>query len=250
MFKEKIISAIIPARDEEGSIGKVVAGLFILKNSKGTCLFDHVIVCDNGSSDATAKIAAQAGAMTVVEHTPGYGAACLAAIAVMPRSDIVVFIDGDYSFYAEQSVPMLEAISAGADLVIGSRALGNVLPGALTLPQRFGNRLATLLIKALWRKPITDLGPFRAVSASALNTIDMRDTAYGWTVEMQVKAIQHNLTIKEIPVDTRPRIGVSKISGTVRGVIGAAIGIFGTIFKLWYKERFNHHLAAQKHPES
>ncbi|MFV2058530.1 MAG: glycosyltransferase family 2 protein [Thiohalomonadales bacterium] len=246
MFKDKRVSAIIPARDEERSIAKVVAGLLDLRDAKGTCIFDHVIVCDNGSTDNTANTARQAGANIVVENKPGYGAACLAALAVVPRSDIIVFIDGDYSFYAEQSLAMLDAIDAGADLVIGSRALGNIQPGALTLPQRVGNRLATLLIQLLWQTPITDLGPFRAVSANALAVIDMRDTAFGWTVEMQVKAIQCSLNVKEIPVDTRPRIGISKISGTVSGVVGAAIGIFGTIFKLWVQERRKLRLSHQK----
>ncbi len=234
MYKNKIISAIIPAQDEEKSIGKVVAELCALSDDSGAALFDNIIVCDNGSTDNTAKVAQIAGAQTVYEPQPGYGVACLTALAAMPDSDIIVFIDGDHSFYAEQSRSLIEAICQGAELVIGSRALGNVQSGALTLPQRFGNRLAVKLIAWIWHVSITDLGPFRALSANALKRINMQDTRFGWTVEMQVKAIQLKLKIKELPVDTRPRIGVSKISGTLRGVIGAALGIFGTIIKLWW----------------
>jgi len=237
VYKNKIISAIIPAQDEERSIGKVVAELCALRNHSGASLFDHVIVCDNGSTDNTAQVAQLAGAQTVFEPQPGYGIACLTALAAMPASDVIVFIDGDHSFYAEQSLSLIDEICQGTELAIGSRALGNTQSGALTIPQLFGNWLAVKLIGWIWHVSITDLGPFRAISVDALKQINMQDIRFGWTVEMQVKAIQRKLKIKELPVDTRPRIGVSKISGTVRGVIGAALGIFGTIIKLWRLER-------------
>jgi len=233
VYKNKIVSAIIPAQDEEQSIGKVVSELRAVQDDLNNFIFDHIIVCDNASTDSTAKVAQSAGAQVVLEAQPGYGIACLTALAVMPESDIIVFIDGDHSFYAAQSLPLIDEICQGYELVIGSRALGKAQPGALTLPQRMGNWLAVKLIRWLWQAQISDLGPFRAISTQALNQIQMQDTRFGWTVEMQVKAIQLKLPIKEIPVDTRPRIGKSKISGTVRGVIGAALGIFGTIFKLW-----------------
>jgi len=237
MYKTKVVSAIIPARDEEQCIGKVVTELFSVTDSAGQQVFDHVVVCDNASTDQTSKTAQAAGATAIWESTPGYGIACLSALGAMPESDIIVFIDGDYSFHTEQSIQLIDEIFCGADLVIGSRAKGKTQAGALTLPQQFGNWLATKLIKLLWQAPCSDLGPFRAISSSALDKINMEDKRFGWTVEMQVKAIQLGMTIIEIPVDTRPRIGVSKISGTVRGVIGAALGIFGTIFKLWARER-------------
>ncbi len=237
MYHNKKISAIIPARDEAPSIAQVISGLFALRDPAGQHVFDHVIVCDNGSLDNTAKVAKQAGAILVFESQPGYGIACLTALAAMPDSDIIVFIDGDHSFYPEQSLRLIEAVEQGADLVIGSRAKGHRQSGALTFPQKVGNCLATTLIRWLWQVPITDLGPFRAISSTALKTIQMQDARFGWTVEMQVKAIQHHLIVKECPVDTRARIGVSKISGTLRGVMGAALGIFGTIFKLWWLGR-------------
>ncbi len=236
MYKNKIVSAIIPAQNEEQSIGKVVSELRAVQDDLDNFIFDHIIVCDNASTDNTTKVAQSAGAQVVLEAQPGYGIACLTALAAMPKSDIIVFIDGDHSFYATQSLPLLDEICQGYELVIGSRALGKVQPGALTLPQRMGNWLAVKLIRWLWQAQISDLGPFRAISAQALNQIQMQDTRFGWTVEMQVKAIQLKLPMTEIPVDTRPRIGKSKISGTIRGVIGAALGIFGTIFKLWKTE--------------
>lgn len=237
MYKNKIISAIIPAQDEEQSIDKVVSELRAVQDTSGSFVFDHIIVCDNASTDNTTEVARSAGAMVVPEPQPGYGIACLTALAAMPDSDIILFIDGDHSFYTAQSLPLLDEICQGFGLVIGSRTLGNAQPGALTLPQKIGNWLAVKLIRWLWQAQISDLGPFRAISAQALNRIQMQDTRFGWTVEMQVKAIQLKIPIKEIPVDTRPRIGTSKISGTIRGVIGAASGIFGTIFKLWQLER-------------
>ena len=233
MYKDLSIGAVIPACNEADNIGPVVSALLDLRTDAGFRVIDDVVVCDNGSTDATAQRAQTAGARVVVEETPGYGRACLTAIAALRPVDVVLFVDGDQSFEVSQSLDLLAAIAAGADLAIGSRALGQMEPGALSIPQIVGNRVAGLLIRLLWRRVVTDLGPFRAVRADALRQLDMCDVAYGWTVEMQVKAIQWNMRIVETPVNTlRRRFGISKVGGTLRGVVGASIGILGTIAKL------------------
>jgi len=157
---------------------------------------------------------------------------------VLPSSDIVVFIDGDNAFYADQCRALIDAVVNGADLAIGSRQLGHTEKGALTTAQCFGNWLASVLIQRIWGVPITDLGPYRAIRAGALKRLAMQDRTFGWTVEMQVKAIQANMTLVECAVDTRKRIGTSKISGTFLGSLGAARGILGMIFLLWRQERY------------
>ncbi len=233
MYKDLSIGAVIPACNEEDNIGLVVTALLDLRTDAGPGVIDDIVVCDNGSTDATAQRAQTAGARVVVEGTPGYGRACLTAIAALHPVDVVLFVDGDQSFEVSQSLDLLAAIADGADLAIGSRALGRRERGALSMPQIVGNRVAGLLIRLLWGKVVTDLGPFRAIRANALRRLDMRDTAYGWTVEMQVKVIQLNLRLVEKPVNTlRRRFGISKIGGTLKGVIGASIGILGTIAKL------------------
>ena len=233
MYKGLSIGAVIPACNEEDNIGPVVTALLDLRTDAGPGVIDDIVVCDNGSTDATARRAQTAGARVVVEETPGYGRACLTGIAALHPVDVVLFVDGDQSFEVSQSLDLLAAIADGADLAIGSRALGRVEPGALSMPQIVGNRVAGLLIRLLWGKVVTDLGPFRAIRANALRQLDMRDVAYGWTVEMQVKAIQLNMRIVEKPVNTlRRRFGISKVGGTVKGVIGASIGILGMIAKL------------------
>jgi len=230
MYRDLKVGAVIPARDEQDNIGSVVASLAALGNEHGAPVFDDIVVCDNGSNDATGQRAREAGARVVVEPRAGYGMACQTAIAALKPVDVVLFVDGDRAFFARQSLDLLDGVADGADLAIGSRALGAMEPGALTWPQRAGNRVASGLIRALWRRRVTDLGPFRAIRAEALRALDMRDRTYGWTVEMQVKAIQRNLRMIERPVDSRARrAGVSKVGGTVRGVIGASIGILGTI---------------------
>ncbi len=227
------VGAVIPARDEEDNIGTVVRALRALQTGTGDPLVDDIVVCDNGSADATAPRALDAGARVVSQPTPGYGIACLTAIAALTDVDIVLFVDGDQSFDVGQATRLLEAIAAGADLAIGSRVLGRMEPGALSAPQIAGNRVAGFLIRLLWRARVTDLGPFRAIRRKALAALDMRDTAYGWTVEMQIKAIQQDMRVVEVPVDTlRRRHGKSKVGGTVRGVLGASIGILGMILKL------------------
>lgn len=193
-----------------------------------------MVVCDNGSKDCTADLADAAGARVVREEIRGYGAACLAGLrALRKKPDIVLFVDADQSAVPEQTFRLLGEIIAGADLVIGARALGIMEPGAMTWLQRIGNRFFTWLIRRLWKVSVSDLGPYRAIRYPALQRLAMADQSYGWTVEMQIKAIQQGLTIIEVPVDTLKRIGHSKVSGTVRGVIGAAVGIFGKIVSLW-----------------
>lgn len=233
VYEGMSVGVVIPARDEAGNIGSVVDGLLELCADTGGGIVDDLVVCDNGSTDATAERAREAGARVVVESIPGYGRACLAAVAALRPVDVIVFVDGDRSCREEQARDLLRAVAAGADLVIGSRVMGHVEPGALSPPQVFGNRVASVLIRLLWGRRVTDLGPFRAIRAAALRALDMRDTAYGWTVEMQVKAIQRRMRIVEVPVDSlRRRFGRSKVGGTVRGVIGAGAGILGTIARL------------------
>jgi hypothetical protein len=217
------VSVVIPALDEESAIRAVIEAI--------PDWVDEVIVADNGSTDRTAEVAHGAGARVVHEPERGYGAACLAGIAAAHAPDVVVFLDGDFSDHPEEMARLVDPIAAGeADMVIGSRVLGRAEPGALTLPQRFGNRLACRLMQLFWRTRATDLGPFRAIRADALETLGMRDRNYGWTVEMQVKAAAAGLRPREVPVSYRRRIGTSKVSGTVRGVVGAGTKILGTIF--------------------
>lgn len=233
MYKNLTVGAVIPACNEADNVGAVVTALLALRTNAGRRVIDEVVVCDNGSTDATALHAREAGARVVSEETPGYGIACLTALAALRPVDVVLFIDGDQSFEVRQSLDLLSAIADGADLAIGSRVLGRMEPGALSSPQLVGNRVASLLIRLLWGRTVTDLGPFRAIRTDALRRIDMRDTAYGWTVEMQIKAIQLNMRLVETPVHTlRRRFGVSKVGGTLKGVIGASIGILGTIVRL------------------
>lgn len=233
MLGELRIGVVIPARDEEENIAAVVKGLFELAASPGQRLVDDVVVCDNNSSDATAEHAQAAGARLVSQPKPGYGIACLTAIAALEPVDIVLFVDGDQAFDLQESIRVLQPIADGADLVIGSRAIGHRERGALSLPQIVGNCAAGLLIRLIWRQRVTDLGPFRAITVEALAELDMRDETYGWTVEMQIKAIQAKMTIVEVPVTTlRRRHGDSKIGGTLRGVVGASVGILSMILKL------------------
>ena len=158
MYKNLSVGTVIPACNEEDNIGVVVAALLDLRTDAGHRVIDDVVVCDNGSTDATAGRAQAAGARVVVEETPGYGMACLTAIAALHPVDVVLFVDGDQSFDVRQSLDLLTAIADGADLAIGSRALGRMEPGALSMPQIAGNRVAGLLIRLLWGRVVTDLG--------------------------------------------------------------------------------------------
>ena len=215
---------IIPALNEQAAIGGVV------RSVRGKA--DRVIVVDNGSTDATAARANEAGAEVVYVARPGYGRACLAGVAAAAEADLLIFMDGDGADDPEDLAALIAPIVDGqADFVVGSRLLGCTEKGALTLPQRFGNRLATQLMRLFWNGQFTDLGPFRAIRRSAYLSLHMQAPTYGWTVEMQVRALKQGLRYTEVPVAYRRRIGVSKISGTFKGVILAGWYILGTIFK-------------------
>lgn len=217
---------IIPALDEEEAIGAVLQSI-------DRDLINEIIVGDNGSRDATARIATELGIRVVYVPERGYGAACAGALAEMSDdTELVVFMDADGSDDPEEMAALMAPILKGeAELVIGSRALGVVERGALTPQQRFGNWLATRLIARLYGYRYTDLGPFRAISRELLDRIGMRDRRYGWTAEMQVRAAQLGARIVEIPVRYRRRAGRSKISGTIRGVLQAGFWILYTIFR-------------------
>ena len=197
-------------------------------------LFSQVVMVDNGSTDRTAEVAQAHGATVVREPRRGYGRACLAGLAALdPNSDIVVFMDADSSDVPEEAGRLLEPIISGAaDLVIGSRVLGQAEPGALAPHQRFGNRLATSLLAWLYGFRYTDLGPFRAIRADRLRQLGMRDCDFGWTVEMQVRALRSGLRVQEVPVSYRRRIGTSKISGNLRASLAAGWKIIATILRL------------------
>lgn len=220
------IALVIPALDEETAIGGLLAAV-------DRSLVRDVIVGDNGSRDRTAAIAANAGAIVVHVAERGYGAACAGALERLADDvDVVVFMDADGSDDPAELPRLLAPIASGAaDLVIGSRALGTVERGALTPQQRFGNWLAVRLVHILYRHRYTDLGPFRAIRRELLDRIAMRDRRYGWTVEMQVRALQLGARVTEVPVRYRRRVGKSKISGTVTGVIKAGFWIVYTILK-------------------
>ncbi|MBL0008144.1 MAG: glycosyltransferase family 2 protein [Saprospiraceae bacterium] len=225
-----LIDVIIPAYNESASIGKVIGDI-------PRELVRDIIVCNNNSTDATASVAAASGAIVVDQPLRGYGNACLAGMAyikerpLVEQPDIIVFMDGDYSDYPQEMKALLSPIREGKDMVIGSRVKGNPDRGSLTIPQRFGNWLATRLIHMMYGFRFSDLGPFRAIRWQKLLSLDMQDKNYGWTVEMQVKALQHHLACAEVPVSYRKRIGTSKVSGTVKGSILAGYKILWTIFK-------------------
>ena len=226
------VDVIIPAFNEENSVDKVLADIPM-------DIIREVIVCNNGSTDRTAEVARKAGATVLDEPQKGYGHACLKGIAYLKnkpealRPDIVLFLDADYSDYPEEARQLIQPIiEQDMDMVIGSRALGDLEPGSMTSPQIVGNWLATNLIRLFYNYHFTDLGPFRAIQYDKLIELDMRDKTYGWTVEMQVKAAKNGLKCCEVPVQYRKRIGKSKVSGTVKGAVLAGHKILWTIFKL------------------
>ena len=227
----QIINVIIPAYNEEKSIAQVIAAI-------PPELVADIIVVDNNSGDNTFHVAQRAGATVIKEPRQGYGQACLTgihyAISKMApdKPAILVFLDGDYSDYPEEMYQLVQPILDNkADLVIGSRALGQREKGAMLLQQVFGNWLATSLMWLFYGIRFTDLGPFRAIRTESLLALNMADRTYGWTVEMQLKAAKLKLRCTEIPVSYRKRIGFSKISGTVKGSVLAGYKIILTIFR-------------------
>lgn len=221
---------IIPAFNEENAVGLVLRAIPMN-------MVDEVIVVNNNSTDQTSAAAEIEGATVLLEPQKGYGNACLKGIDYLKnqrkeKTDIVVFLDADFSDYPEQLPEVVQPIlDIKADLVIGSRALGNRAKGSMTLPQLFGNWLATNLMWLIYGKKFTDLGPFRAIRYQDLLNLKMKDKTYGWTVEMQLKAIKNKLRCTEVAVDYKERIGFSKVSGTVNGALMAGYKIITTIFK-------------------
>jgi glycosyltransferase involved in cell wall biosynthesis len=220
-------AVVIPAHNEESSIGKVITA--IPRTAVST-----IIVVDNGSVDRTARAAEEAGATVVSELRKGYGYACTTGIvrALEQSPEVIVFLDGDYSDYPEDLPAIVRPIEEeGYDLVIGSRMTGTREPGAMLPQALFGNWLASLLIRVFWGYRFTDLGPFRAIRSAALARLQMSEMTFGWTVEMQVKAAKLGLRCTEVPVRYRRRIGTSKVTGTLSGTIKASYRILFTIFK-------------------
>ncbi|WP_339755762.1 glycosyltransferase family 2 protein [Algoriphagus aquimarinus] len=230
MHNPPIIDVIIPAYNEEKSIPKVIGDV--------PAIVRNIVIANNNSTDSTGKVAEAAGAKVVFEPQKGYGKACLTAMDWIKKQeiqpDIVVFLDGDYSDYPEDLLDLIQPIlDQKADMVIGSRALGERESGSMTFPQVFGNWLATSMMKYIQGAKFSDLGPFRAIIWSKLLDLNMIDQNFGWTIEMQIKAHKAGLRYTEVPVNYRKRIGVSKVSGTVKGVFGAGYKIIYTIFKYW-----------------
>lgn len=229
----KIIKVIIPAYNEEKSIIKVIQDIPSIVN--------EIIIVDNNSSDQTAKNAQEAGAKVLTEIKKGYGNACLKGISYVKsqthKTDIIVFLDGDFSDYPEELTKLIAPIiNDNIDFVIGARVSKFREKGSMTRPQIFGNWLATALMSILFNSKFTDLGPFRAIKYHKLLALKMEDKTYGWTVEMQLKAIKNNYSYQEIPVKYRNRIGVSKVSGTIKGAIFAGVNILYWIFKYSFKK--------------
>ena len=227
MSTDQKVIVVIPAFNEEKSIAKVIEA--IPKD-----VVSDVIVTNNNSTDNTSKVASEAGAIVLDEKRKGYGWACLKGIAKAKElgATIIVFLDGDYSDHPEQLPEVIAPIIENkADLVIGSRAIGKKEKGSLTPQQVFGNWLATRLMRIFYGVKYTDLGPFRAITVEGLDKLNMQDKTYGWTIEMQIRAAQHKLRSVEVPVDYRKRIGVSKVSGTVKGTIMAGYKIIFAILK-------------------
>jgi len=223
-----VVDVIIPALNEEASLPLVLAAL-------PHPPVQRVIVADNGSRDGTARVARAGGAIVVAAERRGYGSACLAGLDWLRHHDppdIVVFVDADFSDHPDELPRLVAPLLTGeADLVIGSRVLGEREPGALLPQARAGNLVACLLIRLLYGHRFTDLGPFRAVRWEALERLGMADPNFGWTAEMQVKALRHGLRVTEVPVSYRRRVGVSKITGTVTGTLRAGYKILWTVLR-------------------
>jgi glycosyltransferase involved in cell wall biosynthesis len=220
------VDVVIPALDEEGSLPLVLAGI-------PRPPVRRVVVADNGSTDGTARVAREGGAEVVEAPRRGYGSACLAGLDHLRRTgppEIVVFLDADFSDHPDELPRVVAPILAGrADLVIGSRVLGSREPGALLPQARAGNLVACALIRLFYGHRYTDLGPFRAIRWDALERLGMADPDFGWTAEMQVKALRRGLRVTDVPVSYRRRVGVSKITGTISGTVRAGVKILWTV---------------------
>ncbi len=228
-----IIKVIIPAYNEADSISHVIHDI--------PEIVDEIIVVSNNSIDATEKNARQSGATVLQEPQKGYGYACLKGMTYIAEQhqtpDIIVFLDGDYSDYPEELTKIIQPIlDKDIDFVIGTRTKHLREPGSMTMPQIFGNWLATNLMRVMFKSTFTDLGPFRAIKYDKLLALNMEDKTYGWTVEMQLKVLKQAFSYVEIPVNYRNRIGVSKVSGTIKGAIFAGVKILGWIFKHSFKK--------------
>ena len=226
------IKVIIPAYNEQDSIANVINDI--------PDIVDEIVVVNNNSSDNTEIIAKKAGATVLKENRKGYGYACLKGMEYLAsqkdKPDIVVFLDGDYSDFPEELLKLVEPIiNKDVDFVIGSRVKRLRQQGSMTPQQIYGNWLATFLMKLFFGSKYTDLGPFRAIRYDKLLALNMEDKTYGWTVEMQLKSLKQNMNYMEIPVKYRNRIGVSKVSGTLKGTIFAGFKILGWIFKYSFK---------------
>ena len=216
---------IIPAFNEARAIAQVIGDI-------PEAVADEVVVVNNASTDETEDNARAAGATVLTEPNPGYGYACLRGLAYAKakQPDVVVFLDGDYSDHPEEMIDLVAPIARDeADFVIGSRIRGEAEPGALLPQAQIGNRLACTLMRWIWNGRYTDLGPFRAIRFRDLLALDMQDTTFGWTIEMQIKALEAGLRIHEVPVSYRRRVGVSKITGTISGTLRASAKILWTI---------------------
>jgi len=227
-----IIKVIIPAFNEADSISHVISDI--------PQFVDEIIVVSNNSTDKTEINAGNAGATVLSEAQKGYGYACLKGMDYISeqnqKPDIIVFLDGDYSDYPDEMSKIVDPIiHDDKDFVVGARVGEWREKGSMTLPQRFGNKLATTLMKLFFNSRFTDLGPFRAIKYEKLLQLNMQDKTYGWTVEMQLKALRQNLSYAEVPVHYKNRIGVSKVSGTIKGAIFAGVKILGWIFKYSFK---------------
>ena len=225
------VSVIIPTHNEAQAIALVLADL-------PSDLTSEVIVVDSNSNDGTPEIAAKMGARVVREARRGYGRACLTGLANAKAPDVVVFLDGDYSDRPAELPVLLSPIVEGrADITIGSRLRGQRIPRALPWHQVFGNRLAASLIRLLYGLDISDLGPFRAGRADVLHALELEETTYGWAVEMILKGALKGFRVVEVPVSYYPRIGKSKISGTLKGMVGAAWFILSLIVRYYFRQR-------------
>lgn len=223
------VSVIIPTRNEADAISRVLADL-------PPDLVTEIIVVDSNSIDGTPEIAARSGARVIHEPRRGYGQACLTGLSTANSPDIVVFLDGDYSDRPSELPILLDPIIHGyADIAIGSRLRGPRVPTALPWHQAFGNRVAAALIRLLYGLKISDLGPFRAARAEALRALALKEATYGWAVEMILKGALAGFRVVEVPVSYYPRIGKSKISGTVKGTVGAAWFIFSLILGYYFR---------------